>query len=123
MLNACLMSLLLSAIAGLAIILLFFFTPWFSTGEPATLASAAKLHGPTNVSAVTLGTSSVNFSQTVTSNDGSTTSTVSDSYSFPLIWGIPVVGLIQVVLALLLLKDRVLTNWLVLAIRLSSWQL
>lgn len=107
------------AIAGLAIILLFFFTPWFSTGEPATLASAAKLHGPANVSALTLGTSSVSFSQTVTSNDGSTTSTVSDSYSFPLIWAIPVVGLIQVVLALLLLKDRVLTDWLVLAIRLS----
>ena len=107
------------AIAGLAIILLFFFSPWFSTGEPATLASAANLHGPTNVSAFTLGTSSVSFSQVVTTNDSSTSRTVSDSFSFPLIWAIPVVGLIQVVLALLLLKDRVLTGWLVLAIRLS----
>lgn len=107
------------AIGGLALILFFFLLPWFSTGQPATLASAVNLHGPVNVSAVTLGTSSVNYSQTVTSNDGSTTSTVSDSYSFPLIWAILVVGLIQVALALLLLKDRVMTGWLSLAIRLS----
>src|SRR5579872_5787965 len=107
------------AIGGLVLILFFFFLPWFSTGQPATLASAVNLHSPVNVSAVTLGTSSVNYSQTVTSNDGSTTQLISDSYSFPLIWAIPVVGLIQVVLALLLLKDRVLTGWIALAIRLS----
>jgi len=107
------------AIGGLAIILFFFFLPWFSTGEPATLASAANLHGPSNVSAITLGTTTLHFSQLVTANDGSSSQVVSDSYSFPLIWAIPVVGLIQVVLALLLLKDRVPAGWLVLAIRLS----
>ena len=107
------------AIGGLAIILFFFFLPWFSTGQPATLASAANLHGPTNVSAITLGTTTLHFSQLVTTNDGSASHTVSDSYSFPLIWAIPVVGLIQVVLALLLLSTRVLTNWLALAIRLG----
>lgn len=107
------------AIGGLALILFFFFLPWFSTGQPATLASAVNLHSPVNVSAVTLGTSSVNYSQNVTSNDGSTTQLITDSYSFPLIWAIPVVGLIQVVLALLLLKDRVLMGWMALAIRLS----
>lgn len=108
-----------TAIAGLAIMLLFFFAPWFSTGEPATLASTAHLHGPTNVSAVTLGSSSVNFTQVVQNNDGSGSRNVSDSYSFPLLWAIPVVGLIQVLLALLLLKDRVPARALVLAIRLS----
>ena len=107
------------AIGGLAIILLFFFAPWFSTGEPATLASAANLKGPTNISAITLGTTTLHFSQLVTTNDASTTQNVSDSYSFPLIWAIPVVGLIQIVLALLLLKYRVLTGILALAIRLS----
>ena len=107
------------AIGGLAIILLFFFAPWFSTGEPATLASAANLKGPTNVSALTLGTTTLNFMQLITTNDGSATHNVSDSYSFPLIWAIPVVGLIQVVLALLVLKERVLTRFLGLAIRLS----
>ncbi len=108
-----------TAIGGLAIILFFFFLPWFSTGEPATLASATKLHGPTGISAITLGTSSLHYAQFVTSNDGSSSRNVSDSYSFPLIWAIPVVGLIQIVLALLLLKDRVLTGILALAIRLS----
>src|ERR1700680_2725650 len=107
------------AIGGLAIILLFFFAPWFSTGEPATLASAANLKGPTNVSALTLGTTTLNFMQLITTNDGSATHNVSDSYSFPLIWAIPVVGLIQVVLALLVLKERVLTRFLGLAIHLS----
>jgi hypothetical protein len=107
------------AIGGLAIILLFFFAPWFSTGEPATLASAASLKGPTNVSALTLGTTPVNFTQLITTNDGSATHNVSDSYSFPLIWAIPVAGLIQIVLALLVLKERVLTRFLGLAIRLS----
>src|SRR5690242_19169086 len=107
------------AIGGLAIILFFFFLPWFSTGQPATLASAANLHGPTNVSAITLGTSTLHFSQLVTANDASGSQLVSDSYSFPLIWAIPVVGLIQVVLSLILLMSRVLTNWLALAIRLG----
>jgi hypothetical protein len=106
-----------TAICGLVIILFFFFLPWFSTGEPATLAAAVNLHSPTNVSAVTLGTSTLHFSQVITSNDGTGSHNVSDSYSFPLIWAIPVVGLIQVVLALLLLKDRVPSRWLVLAIR------
>jgi hypothetical protein len=99
--------------------LLFFFAPWFSTGEPATLASAANLKGPTNVSALTLGTSTLNFTQLISTNDGSNSRNVSDSYSFPLIWAIPVVGLIQIVLALLVLKDRVLTRVLALAIQLS----
>jgi hypothetical protein len=107
------------AIGGLAIILFFFFLPWFSTGLPATLASAASLHGPTNVSAITLGTSTLHFSQLVTANDASGSQLVSDSYSFPLIWAIPVVGLMQVVLSLILLMGRVLTNWLALAIRLG----
>ena len=107
------------AIGGLAIILFFFFLPWFSSGEPATLASAANLHSPVNVSAVTLGTSTLHFSEVVTTNDASGSHSVSDGYSFPLIWAIPVVGLIQVLLALLLLKDRVPASWLVLAIRLS----
>jgi hypothetical protein len=107
------------AIGGLAIILLFFFAPWFSTGEPATLASAASLKGPVDVSALTLGTNTVNFTQLITNNDGSASHNVSDSYSFPLIWAIPVVGLIQIVLALLVLKERVLTRVLGLAIRLS----
>lgn len=107
------------AIGGLAIILLFFFAPWFSTGEPATLASAAGLKGPTNVSALTLGSSTLNFTQLVTTNDGSASHIVRDSYAFPLIWAIPVVGLIQVVLALFVLKERVLTRFLGLAIRLS----
>jgi hypothetical protein len=107
------------AIGGLAIILLFFFAPWFSTGEPAALASAANLKGPTNVSALTLGTTTLNFTQLITTNDGSATHNVSDSYSFPLIWAIPVMGLIQIALALLVLKDRVLTRVLALAIQLS----
>ena len=107
------------AIGGLALILFFFFAPWFSTGEPATLASAASLKGPTNVSALTLGTTPSNFTQLITTNDGSATHTVSDSYSFPLIWAIPVVGLIQIVLALLVLKERVLSRFLGLAIPLS----
>lgn len=107
------------AIGGLAIILFFFFLPWYSTGQPATLASAANLHGPTNVSAITLGTSTLHFTQVVTSNDASGSHVVSDSYSFPLIWAIPVVGLIQVALALFLLQSRVLAGWLSLAIRLS----
>jgi hypothetical protein len=107
------------AIGGLAIILFFFFMPWFSTGEPATLASAVNLKSPTNVSALTLGTSTLNFSQVVTSNDGSASHPVTDSYSFPLIWAIPVAGLIQIALALLLLSTRVLTRFLALAIRLS----
>jgi len=107
------------AIGGLAILLLFFFAPWFSTGEPATLASAASLKGPVDVSALTLGTNSVNFTQLITTNDGSANHNVSDSYSFPLIWAIPVVGLIQIALALFVLKERVLTRVLGLAIRLS----
>lgn len=107
------------AVGGLAIILCFFFTPWFSSGEPATLASAQHLQSPTNISAITLGTSMVNFSELVTTNDASASHVVSDSYAFPLIWAIPVVGLIQIVLALLFLKDRVPTRPLVLAIRLS----
>lgn len=107
------------AIGGLAIILFFFFLPWFSTGQPATLASAVNLHGPTNVSAITLGTSMLHFSQLVTANDASGSQLISDSYTFPLIWAIPVVGLIQVVLSLILLMSRVLTNWLALAIRLG----
>jgi hypothetical protein len=107
------------AIGGLAIILFFFFLPWFSTGQPATLASATKLKSPVNISAITLGTTTLHFSQLVTSNDSSTSQFVSDSYSFPLIWAIPVVGLIQIMLALLLLKNRVITPPLALAIRLS----
>ena len=107
------------AIGGVAIILFFFFFPWFSTGEPATLASAANLKGPTDISAITLGTTTLHFTQLVTTNDGSASHNVSDSYSFPLIWAIPVVGLIQIVLALLVLKDRVVTGILALAIRLS----
>jgi len=106
------------AIGGLAIILLFFFTPWFSTG-PSVLASTTKFVGPANVSAPTLGTTALHITQLVTANDGSGSRIVSDSYSFPLLWAIPVVGLIQIVLALLLLKDRVLTGILALAIRLS----
>ena len=107
------------AIGGLVLILCFFFAPWFSSGEPATSVNTAKLASPTNVSALTLGTSSISFSEVVIRNDNSGSTTVSDSYSFPLIWAIPAVGLIQVVLALLLLKDRVLTGLLALAIRLS----
>ncbi|HEU0001299.1 MAG TPA: hypothetical protein VFQ36_10390 [Ktedonobacteraceae bacterium] len=107
------------AIGGLAIILLFFFAPWFSTGEPATSVNSAKLASPKSVSALTLGTTSTNFSETVIKNDNSGSVHVSDSYSFPLIWAIPVVGLIQIVLALLVLKDRVLTRILALSIRLS----
>jgi hypothetical protein len=107
------------AIGGLALILLFFFVPWFSTGEPATSVTSAKLPGPTNVSATTLGTTTLNLTQEVLNNDGSGSRNVSDSYTFPLIWAIPVVGLVQIVLALLLLKDRVLTGILALAIRLS----
>jgi hypothetical protein len=107
------------AIGGLAIILFFFFLPWFSTGEPATLASAVHLKSPTNVSAITLGTSTLHFTQLVTTNDGSASQNVSDSYSFPLIWAIPVAGLIQIALALLLLSSRVLSRILALAIRLS----
>lgn len=107
------------AIGGLALILFFFFTPWFSTGEPATLVSAVHLQNPTNVSAITLGTSTLHYSEVVTTNDASGSHLVSDSYSFPLIWGILAMGLIQVVLALLLLKDRVPARWLVIAIRLS----
>ena len=108
-----------SAIGGLAIVLFFFVLPWFSTGLPATLASTANLHGPTNVSAITLGTSTLHFSQLVTANDASGSQLVSDSYTFPLIWAIPVVGLIQMALSLVLLMGRVLTNWLALAIRLG----
>jgi hypothetical protein len=107
------------ALSGVVLILLFFFAPWFSTGVPATLTSASKFNGPKNVSATTLGTTSLNLTQNVVSNDGSTSSNVSDSYSFPLIWAILVVGLIQLVLALLVLKDKVLTGILALAIRLS----
>ncbi|HKV57598.1 MAG TPA: hypothetical protein VJO32_04930 [Ktedonobacteraceae bacterium] len=107
------------AVAGLAIILLFFFVPWFSTGEPATSVSNAKLASPKNVSAITVGTTGVNFAETVVKNDNSGSSHVTDSYSFPLIWAIPVVGLIQIVLALLVLKDRILTRVLALSIRLS----
>lgn len=107
------------ALGGLAIILFFFFLPWFSTGQPATLASAVNLHGPVNIPAVTLGTSMLLFSELVTTNDGTASHVVSDTYSFPLIWAIPAVGLIQVGLALLLLRTRVLTRWLALAIRLS----
>lgn len=107
------------AIGGLVLILLFFFAPWFSTGEPATSVNSAKLASPKNVSALTLGTTSTNFSEVVTKNDGSASFPVHDSYSFPLIWAIPVVGLIQIVLALLVLKDRMLTRILALSIRLS----
>ncbi len=107
------------ALSGVILILLFFFVPWFSTGVPATLAYASKFAGPTNVSAPTLGTTTLNLSQNIVSNDGSGSRNVSDNYTFPLIWAIPVVGLIQIVLALLLLKDRVLTGILALAIRLS----
>lgn len=106
-------------IGGLALILLFFFLPWFSSGEPATLASAVNLHSPVNVSAVTLGTSSLHYSEVITTNDASGSHNVSDSYSFPLIWAIPAVGLIQVALSLILLMTRVLTNWMALAIRLG----
>lgn len=106
------------AIGGLALILFFFFLPWFSTGS-SVLASTTKFVGPTNVSATTLGTTTVNISEIVTSNDGSSSRSVSDSFTFPLIWAIPVVGLIQIALALLLLKDRVLTRVMALAIRLS----
>ena len=60
-----------TAIGGLAIILFFFFLPWYSSGEPATLASAQHLQSPVNVSAITLGTSTLNFSEIVTTRDGS----------------------------------------------------
>jgi len=107
------------AIAGLALILLFFFVPWFSTGEPATSVVARSLKGPTNVSAITLGTTTLKFTEVVLNNDGSGSRNVSDSYSFPFIWGILAVGVVQVVLALLVLKDRMLPGYLMLAIRLS----
>lgn len=107
------------AIGGLVLILLFFFAPWFSTGEPATSVTSAKLASPKNISALSLGTTSTPFSEVVVKNDNSGSVHVNDSYSFPLIWAIPVVGLIQIVLALLVLKDRVLTGILAVAIRLS----
>jgi hypothetical protein len=106
-------------IGGVALILFFFFLPWFSSGEPATLASAINLHSPVNVSAVTLGTSSLHYSEVITTNDASGSHVVSDSYSFPLTWAIPVVALIQIALSLILLMTRVLTSWMALAIRLG----
>ncbi|HVB74064.1 MAG TPA: hypothetical protein VNE38_10975 [Ktedonobacteraceae bacterium] len=107
------------AIGGLALILFFFFVPWFSTGEPATIVTASKDRLPVNVSGPNVAAGSTSVSVYVVNNDGSGGRTVSDSYSFPLIWAIPLIGLVQVVLALLLLKDRVLHRWLSLAIRFS----
>ncbi|GAC1565696.1 MAG: hypothetical protein NVS3B14_04280 [Ktedonobacteraceae bacterium] len=109
------------ALGGLALILFFFFLPWFSTGEPATSVTSANLAGPVNVHAITIGTgaSSLSITQNILKSDGSGSINVSDSYSFPLIWGILVVGVAQVVLALLVLKDRLLPRWLSLSIRFS----
>ncbi len=106
-------------ISGLALILLFFFVPWFSTGEPATSIISTATHDPINISAITVGTSGVNITKQVINNDGSGGRLVNDSYGFPFIWAILVVGIAQVVLALLVLKDRMLPRWLAISIRVS----
>lgn len=107
------------ALGGLVLILFFFLLPWFSTGEPATAIGVSAAGDPVNVSAITLGTTTLNLTKVIAKSDGSGNLIVHDSYSFPFIWAILVVGLVQVVLALLLLKDRLLYRWLALSIRIS----
>src|SRR5207237_9877310 len=55
----------------------------------------------------------------IENNDGSGSHSVDDSFSFPLLWAFPVVGVIQLILAFLVFKDKLLPFWLTLSIRVS----
>jgi len=72
-----------------------------------------------NVPGTTIAGSGVSTSALIENNDGSGSHNVGDSFSFPLLWAFPLVGLIQLILALLVFKDKLLPFWLTLSIRVS----
>lgn len=94
------------AAAGVGLILAFSLLPWFSASVGNV--SNPVLFPPSNpASSFDIATSGV------------TLFFPRDSFSFPLLWLLPLVGLAQIVLAALLLKDRVITTWMFLSIRVS----
>jgi hypothetical protein len=107
------------AISGLALILCFFLLPWFSLGLSLSSPKVPNAGSLTNVSGITLASSGVSTHVNIVNNDSSGSRNVDDSFSFPLLWAFPLVGLIQLILAFLVFKDKLLPFWLTLSLRVS----
>ena len=107
------------AIAGLALILCFFLLPWFSLGLSLSSPKVPNAGSLMNVPGTTIAGSGVSTRVNIVNNDGSGSRNVNDSFSFPLLWAFPIVGLIQLILAVLVFKDKLLPFWLTLSIRVS----
>ena len=112
-------AILAPALGGIGLILCFFLLPWFNLSLSQDSPKVANASALMNVPGTTIADNGISMSVFVVANDGSGGQTVNDSFIFPLLWAIPVIGLIQLVLALLVLKDRLLPYWLSLSIRLS----
>jgi hypothetical protein len=107
------------AIGGLALILCFFLLPWFSIGVPQDAPKIQDAGALMNVPAITIASSGVSLSAFVPNTQGSGGRSVDASFAFPLLWALPFLGLIQLVLAFFVFRDKMLPSWLSLSIRLS----
>ena len=112
-------AILTPAIGGLALILCFFLLPWFSIGLSLSSPKVPNAGSLMNVPGTTIAGSGVSTRVDIENNDGSGSHSVDDSFSFPLLWAFPVVGVIQLILAFLVFKDKLLPFWLTLSIRVS----
>jgi hypothetical protein len=107
------------AVGGLALILCFFLLPWFSLGLSDNSPKVPNGGALMNVPGTTIAGSGISMHVFILNNDGSSGRTVDDSFAFPLLWALPVVGLIQLALAFLLFKDKIIPSWLAISIRAS----
>ena len=112
---------LMPAIAGLALILCFFLLPWFSAslGLAPNPPNASRVGELMNVPGRIIASGGVSTGVNIVNNDSSGSRNVDDAFSFPLLWAFPVVGVIQLILAVLVFKDKLLPFWLTLSIRVS----
>src|SRR2546421_11981195 len=101
-------AILTPAIAGLALILCFFLLPWFSIGLSQSSPKVSSANSLMNVPGTTIAGSGVSTSALIENNDGSGRHNVGGSFSFSLLLAFPLLGLIPLILALLVVKDKLL---------------
>lgn len=107
------------ALGGLALILCFFLLPWFSIGITESGYNLPAASALMNVPGTTIAGSGVTIHAFIANSTGSGGHFADGAFAFPLLWALPVLGLIQILLAFFLFKDKMLPFWLSLSIRLS----
>jgi hypothetical protein len=105
-------------VAGIGLILSFVLLPWFSIGGANVRQIYNVLHISLDYTGFEIATREVRALIVTTQPDNTIKAYIATAI-FPLLWALLIVGIAQIILAVLLFINKVVTNWMSLSIRLS----